>query len=108
MLGDMTVSVYFADFVGLQLKESFQHYKRLKAAKRKDRNTRYYASRSSQSQNKQTSQNHDAVRQRNYRLKRQQLKDRQREYLFKYREKQKNTKTVEPKDFQNRTQKARA
>ena len=92
----------------MQLKESFQHYKRLKASKRKDRNTRYYASRSSQSQNKQTSQNHDAVRQRNYRLKRQQIKDRQREYLFKYREKQKNTKTVEPKDFQNRTQKARA
>ena len=30
------------------------------------------------------------------------------EYFAKYRDKQKNTKTVEPKDFQNRTQRARA
>ena len=54
-------------------------------------------------------QKHDALRQRNYRLKRQQILDRQREYLAKYmyRRKQKNTKN-EPKDFQNRTPKARA
>ena len=49
------LSVYFANFVGLQLKESFQHFKRLKAAKRKYRNTKYYASRSSP--NKQNPQN---------------------------------------------------
>ena len=36
----------FTDFVGLQLKESFEYYKPLKAAKRKERNERYYASKS--------------------------------------------------------------
>ena len=36
----------FTDFVGSQLKESFEYYKRLKAAKRKEINDRYYASRS--------------------------------------------------------------
>ena len=35
----------FTDFVGSQLKESFEHYKRLKLQKRKVRNDRYYASR---------------------------------------------------------------
>ena len=47
----------FTDFVGSQLKESFEHYKRLKLQKRKVRNDRYYASRfyKSQSQNKQKS-----------------------------------------------------
>ena len=35
----------FTDFVGPQLKESFEHYKRLKATKRKERNDRYRASR---------------------------------------------------------------
>ena len=47
------------DFVGSQLKESFEHYQRLKVQKRKVRNDRYYASRfyKSQSQNKQNSQN---------------------------------------------------
>ena len=48
------------------------------------------------------------MRQIHYRLKRQHIKDRQREYLAKYREKHENTKTVEPKDFQIRMQKARA
>ena len=33
------------DFVGSQLKESFEHYKRFKLQKRKVRNDRYYASR---------------------------------------------------------------
>ena len=41
-------------------------------------------------------QKHDALRQRNHRLKRQQIKGRQREYLAKYMyiysEKQNNTK----------------
>ena len=51
----------FTDFVGSQLKESFEHYKRL-MQKRKVRNDRYYASRfyKSQSQNienKQKSKN---------------------------------------------------
>ena len=57
----------FTDFVGSQLKESFEHYKRLKLQKRKVRNDRYYASRfyKSQSQNKQKPQKYDAVRQRN-------------------------------------------
>ena len=57
----------FTDFVGSQLKESFEHYKRLKLQKRKVRNDRYYASRfyKSQSPNKQKSQKYDAVRQRN-------------------------------------------
>ena len=36
----------FTDFVGTQLKESFEHYKRLKATTRKERNDRYRASRS--------------------------------------------------------------
>ena len=56
----------FTDFVGSQLKESFEHYKRL-MQKRKVRNDRYYASRfyKSQSQNKQKSKKDDAVRQRN-------------------------------------------
>ena len=37
----------FTDFVGSQLKESFEHYmyKRLKLQKRKERNDRYSASR---------------------------------------------------------------
>ena len=34
------LSVYFSDLVGLQLKESFQHYMISKAASQKDRNTR--------------------------------------------------------------------
>ena len=38
------------DFVGSQLKESFDHYKRLKLQKRKVRNDRYYASRFYKSQ----------------------------------------------------------
>ena len=79
------------------------HYERFKAAKRKYRNTRYYAPRSSQSQNKQNSQQHDAVRQRKYRLKRQQIKDRQKGTLSTG--KTEEHQTVEPKDFQNRTQK---
>ena len=58
--------VIFTDFVGSQLKESFEHYKRL-MQKRKVRNDRYYASRfyKSKSQNKQKSEKYDAVRQRN-------------------------------------------
>ena len=57
----------FTDFVGSQLKESFEHYKRLKLQKAKVRNDRYYASRfyNSQTQNKQKSKKYDAVRQRN-------------------------------------------
>ena len=58
----------FTDFVGSQLKESIEHYKRLKLQNRKVRNDRYHASRfykESQSQNKQKSQKYDAVRQRN-------------------------------------------
>ena len=56
----------FTGFVGSQLKESFEHYKRL-MQKRKVRNDRYYASRfyKSQSQNKQKFKKDDAVRQRN-------------------------------------------
>ena len=56
----------FTDFVGSQLKELFEHYKRL-MQKRKVRNDRYYASnfKKSQSQNKQKSKKYDAVRQRN-------------------------------------------
>ena len=55
----------FTDFVGSQLKESFEHYKRF-MQKRKVRNDRYYASRfyKSQSKNKQKSKKYDAVRQR--------------------------------------------
>ena len=72
----------FTDFVGSQLKESFEHYKRLKLQKRKVRNDRYYASRfyKSQSQNKQKSQKYDAVRQRNRRLNTQNNKDRKKEF----------------------------
>ena len=57
----------FVNFVGSQLKESLEDYKRLKLQKRKVRNDRYHASRfyKSQSQNKQKSQKYDAVRQRN-------------------------------------------
>ena len=57
----------FTDFVGSQLKESFEHFKCLKLQKRIVRNDRYYASRfyKSQSQNKKKSQKYDAVRQRN-------------------------------------------
>ena len=73
----------FTDFVGSQLKESFEHYKRLKLQKRKLRNDRYYASRfyKSPSQYKQKSQKYDAVRQRNWRLKTQNNKDRKNRIL---------------------------
>ena len=90
----------------MQLKESFQHYKRLKAAK-KEKKKIDIPDTMHQAKTNNTLKNM-TVRQRNYRLKRQQIKDRQREYLAKYREKQKNTKTVDPKDFQNMTQKARS
>ena len=40
--------------------------------------------------------------------KTQNNKDRQKEYLYKHREKQKNRKTVQPKDFQSSKQKASA
>ena len=52
----------FTEFVGSHLKESFECYKRLKVAYRKDRNDRYYASRSYK--NKQRSQKYDVDRQR--------------------------------------------
>ena len=73
----------FTDFVGSQLKESFEHYKRLKLQKRKLRNDRYYASRfyKSQSQYEQKSQKYDAARQRNWRLKTQNNKDRKNRIL---------------------------
>ena len=59
--------IIFTDFVGSQLKESFEHYKSLKLQKRKVRNDKCYASRfyKSPSQNKQKSQKYDAGRQRN-------------------------------------------
>ena len=74
--------IVFTDFIGSQLKESFEHYKRLKLQKRKVRNDRYYASRfyKSQSQNKQKTQKYDAVRQRNRRLNTQNNKDRKKEF----------------------------
>ena len=47
-------------------------------------------------------QKHDALRQRNYRLKRQQIKDRQREYLAKYMciyRENRRTQKMNPKTF---------
>ena len=71
----------FTDFVGSQLKELFEYYKRLKFAKRKEKNNRYYATRSYK--NKQRSKNM-MLSGKELQAKNTNNKDRQKEYLAKH------------------------